>query len=92
MNPRYSITNARRNLDDIVRQLEQTPEIELTHRGEPVAVLVSIREMQRLHHGQSRFWDAYESFRETHDLADMDIDSAIFADLRDKSPGRGSAW
>ena len=45
---RYSIAEARSNLPSIVDQAEAGHEIELTRRGKPVAVLVSLRELQRL--------------------------------------------
>jgi prevent-host-death family protein len=44
MPKRYSIAEARSNLPSIVGQAEAGREIELTRRGKPVAVLVSLQE------------------------------------------------
>ncbi|HKZ84276.1 MAG TPA: type II toxin-antitoxin system prevent-host-death family antitoxin [Anaerolineae bacterium] len=65
MAKRYSIAEARHNLAALVHKLECTTLIELTRRGEPVAVLLSIREYQRLVIEKRGFWQAYESFRST---------------------------
>ncbi|MBX9695439.1 MAG: hypothetical protein K2Z81_23845, partial [Cyanobacteria bacterium] len=54
-----------------------------------VAVLISIQEYERLQSRQSNFWDAYQSFIKDADLTETDIDpDEVFADLREKSPGR----
>ena len=45
MAKRYSIAEARSNLSSIVDQAEAGQEIELTRRGKPVAVVVSLREL-----------------------------------------------
>jgi len=48
MSRRYSIAEARIRLPRIVDQAEAGIEVELTRRGQPVAVLVSCREFERL--------------------------------------------
>ncbi len=48
MSKRYTIAEARHNLAAIVHELERRAHIELTRRGEPVAVLLSMREYRRL--------------------------------------------
>ncbi len=88
MSKRYTIAEARHNLAAIVHELERRAHIELTRRGEPVAVLLSMREYRRLATPGGGFWDAYESFRETVDLRQLNIEPAIFEGLRDRSPGR----
>ncbi len=45
---KYSIAEARHDLAAIVKELEQQPAIQITRRGQPVAVLVSAREFERL--------------------------------------------
>jgi PHD/YefM family antitoxin component YafN of YafNO toxin-antitoxin module len=65
-------------------------------RGKPVAVIVSRGSYDRLRdrsEGQ-RLLASIQRFRETHDLAALDIPS-IFDDLRDKSTdgvGRKVKW
>ena len=88
MSRSYSIAEARDNFAAIVRDVEQDSPIELTRRGEPVAVLLSIEEYRRLLAGRKRFWEAYSEFRDEVDLRRLNIEPEIFEDLRDVSPGR----
>jgi len=83
---RYSIAEARHDLAALVHELEGRDLIELTRRGEPVAVMLSLREYRRLTAGRDRFWEAYSAFRESVDLARLGIEPEIFD--RDPSPGR----
>ncbi|MBE2240578.1 MAG: type II toxin-antitoxin system Phd/YefM family antitoxin [Caldilineaceae bacterium] len=88
----YSIAEARNNLASIVHDLEETPIIQLTRRGEPVALLVAQTEFQRLQAGLGNFWDAYTAFRSRENLEANEIGPETFADLRDRAPGREAAW
>jgi antitoxin Phd len=92
MSKRYSIAEARHNLAAIVHEAERQSPVELTRRGEPVAVLLSLEEYQRLLAKGTRFWDAYTAFRSSTDLAKLHIESSVFEDLRDASPGRDVDW
>ncbi|HRI56515.1 MAG TPA: type II toxin-antitoxin system Phd/YefM family antitoxin [Anaerolineae bacterium] len=83
----YSIAEARNQFAAIVHDLKTTPSIQLTRRGKPVAMLLTIEEYERLAAGRAGFWDNYQAFCNTVDLAKMDIDPAIFGGLRDPSPG-----
>lgn len=88
MTKRYTIAEARHNLAAIVHELERRSPIELTRRGEPVAVMLSFQEYQQLSMGQPGFWDAYEKFRKKVDLSALDITDDVFGDVRDRSSGR----
>ncbi len=92
MSRSYSIAEARDNFAAIVRDVEQDSAIELTRRGEPVAVLLSIEEYRRLLAGRKNFWDAYSEFRDEVDLRRLNIEPGIFEGLRDVSPGRKTSW
>lgn len=88
MSKQYSIAAARNQLPAIVHEVEKGQPVELTRRGRPVAVLLSARDYEQLKPKKRSLWEAIQHFRATHDLSDMtDIDE-IFADVRDKSPGR----
>jgi prevent-host-death family protein len=52
---RYSIAEARHDLAAIVHELEGRDLIELTRRGEPVAVMLSLKEYRRLTVGKEKF-------------------------------------
>ncbi|MCC6189368.1 MAG: type II toxin-antitoxin system Phd/YefM family antitoxin [Anaerolineales bacterium] len=89
---KYSIAEARHNLAALVHELEQQELIELTRRGEPVAMLVSMRAYRRLTEPRGDFWNAYERFRRSHRLSKLNIQPEVFADVRDRSTGREVDW
>jgi len=86
---RHSIAEARNNLPELVRQAEAGKAVELTRRGEPVAVLVGRREYDRLTAPSRTFGEAWEDFSRSVDVKGANIDSdEIFGDVRDHAPGR----
>jgi antitoxin Phd len=93
MSKSYSIAEARDNFAAMVRDIEERVSvIELTRRGKPVAVLLSVGEYRRLLEGKKSFWDAYSEFRDRRDLRRLDIEPEVFEGLRDVSPGRETRW
>lgn len=85
---RYSIAEARDNLASIVHDVEQKGPVELTRRGRPVAVLMSLGEFNRLRSPQGGFTERLAKLR-TESGADLDgIDDADFGELRDLDLGR----
>jgi len=93
MQKTYSIAEAKNHLPELIREAEQSGTVQLTRRGKPVAVLLSTDEYERLQQRKGNFWEAYLAFRKEHDLANLDLDvDAIFADVRDRSPGRDESW
>jgi prevent-host-death family protein len=92
MTKRYSIAEARHNLAAIVHEAERAAPIELTRRGEPVAVLLSIAEYRRLSGTANSFWEAYAAFRDSIDLSQLQIEPDVFDGTRDASPGREVSW
>lgn len=90
---KYSIAEARDNLPGVVHEAEAGARVELTRRGKPVAVLLSLDEYERLARGRRSFWESYAEFRREFDLAELGIDpDEIFGGLRDSSPGRDFSW
>ena len=85
---KYSIAEARSNLPAIVDQAEAGQEIELTRRGKPVAVVVSLRELERLRSKPARFAETYKRFLKAHPLAEVGLDQDFFASARDPDSGR----
>ena len=84
-----SIADARSNLPKLVREAESGEAIELTRRGEAVAVLIGRKEYEHLVTRSRRFPDAWNDFVREFDLAALDIDpDEVFADVRDPQPGR----
>ena len=85
---RYSIAEARSRLPTIVDQAESGLEVELTRRGQPVAVVVSHREFERLRGRRQHFSDAYRRFLTLHALEEIGVDSHFAASTRDRTTGR----
>jgi prevent-host-death family protein len=89
MNEQHSIADARSNLAELVRKAEAGKAVELTRRGEHVAVLIGWREYRRFIARPRDFWEAYLEFRRNADLESLDIDpDEVFANVRDRDPGR----
>lgn len=88
MAQRYSIAEARSNLPTIVDEVEAGQEVQLTRRGRPVAVVVSLREFERLRGKRGSFRAAYESFLQEHDLNENGLEKGFAASVRDRSRGR----
>ena len=92
MIPTYSVAEARDRFAEIIHDLERVPRIEVTRRGRPVAVLVSVEEYERLRNGGTAFWNAYSAFRDAYDLAEQGIEPEVFEGVRESSPGRELNW
>ena len=89
MTEKHSIADARRNLPRLIREAENGKTVEVTRRGEPVAVLVGHRQFQRLSTNRRGFTAAYRDFLEAVDLSELDLDpDELFEGVRDKAPGR----
>lgn len=87
MRRQYSIAEARNGLTGLVHAVEDGPPVELTRRGQPVAILVSIKDFERLARGRPNLWSAIEKFRAETNLEELDVDG-ILEGVRDPSPGR----
>ena len=85
---RYSIADARISLPTIVDQAEAGERVELTRRGKPVAVLVSLRDFERLRADRPRFGEAYKRFLGKYSLQEIGLDEDFAAATRDRAPGR----
>jgi prevent-host-death family protein len=88
MSRRYSIADARTSLPTIIDQAEAGERVELTRRGKPVAVIVSLREFERMRGDRPRFGEAYKRFLDNHSLAEVGLDDDFAATTRDRRPGR----
>jgi len=89
MRKQQSIAAARSNLPQLVREAESGEPIELTRRGESVAVLIGRKQYERLATRSRRFSEAWSDFSSEVELSDLAIDpDQIFSDLRDSRAGR----
>jgi len=85
---RYSIAEARDHFTALIHKVEQDAAVELTRRGKPVAVIMSVQQYQQLQAEKMGFWGAFDSFRVKYDLQQLDIQPEIFTELRVKREGR----
>lgn len=84
----YSVAEVRRNLARLIRSAERGKAIEITRRGEPVAVLLSATEYLALTGERPPFIEALHRLREHLDVEALGIGDAELEVLRDASPGR----
>ncbi|MFQ5953985.1 MAG: type II toxin-antitoxin system Phd/YefM family antitoxin [Kiloniellales bacterium] len=87
MTKQYSIAQARDQLPRIVHAVERDGAVEITRRGRPVAMLVSVQEYARLSDRRVGFWQALEAFRRDAGR-DLALCEDVFVNLRDPTPGR----
>lgn len=89
MTERYSIAEARRNLPRLVHEAERGKIVELTRRGEPMAMLIGRRRFEQLASKHSSFAEAYRNFAESVDLGKLNLDpDQLFSGIRTDTPGR----
>lgn len=84
------LTEARDHFQRLVRDAESGETIQLTRRGQPVAVLLSTDEYARLRQTDQGvgFFEALMDFRQRYQLDQQDPQSGEFDDLRDATTGR----
>jgi prevent-host-death family protein len=90
---RYSIADARHRLPALLREVEQGCTVEVTRRGKPVAIVLSLAQYERLAKPHGGFREAYQRWRSGVDWEDWDdsIVDQLLAE-RDRSSGREFRW
>jgi prevent-host-death family protein len=84
----YSVADARAHLPDILDDVEAGKEVQLTRRGRPVAVVLSLRRYEALRNEQANFGDAYRVFVSRHAPEEIGLEPDFFDSIRDRVPGR----
>jgi len=87
MNQKYSIAEARNQFAALVHDVEHDGAIQITRRGEVVAVLLSQRDFERLSGNQRGFYQAVSEFRAAYNVSELAIEPEIF-DVRSPETGR----
>jgi prevent-host-death family protein len=85
---RYSVAEAKNQLPELLREVEKGKPVEITKRGEPVAVVLSVGDYKQLISKEkaSSFWNKVKALRESPDFEAVTPED--MKDLRDKSKGR----
>jgi prevent-host-death family protein len=84
----YSVAEARQNLPRLIRDAEHGRAVQITRRGEPVAVLLSASGYRALAGEEPSFLATVRAFRERHEVERLGIGESEFQGLRDEAPGR----
>lgn len=83
----YTIAEARNNLSRIVHRSEELGPIGLTRRGQPVAVVLSQAEYERLTAPGPSFMERMRVLREKYkDVIESEDLTQVFEQYRDRSP------
>ena len=73
----------------LVREAENGKEVELTRRGEPVAMLISYRAFKHLTSIRRGFIAAYRDFTTNIDISNLELNpDELFGDVREEIGGR----
>lgn len=85
----YSIAEARERFSEVVDRAASGTPVRISRRGTPVAVVVAATWFDSHERRPTTFWEGYQAFRKELELTGIDIrPDEVFADVRDKSPGR----
>lgn len=85
---KVSVAEARQNFARLIKRAQQGRAVEITRRGEPVAVLLSATEYLMLKGERPSFVAAIGRVRDRLGVDDLGIGDDEFEGLRDESPGR----
>ncbi|MSP72829.1 MAG: type II toxin-antitoxin system Phd/YefM family antitoxin [Myxococcales bacterium] len=91
MSKSISVAQARAELPNLLRDVERGETVEITRRGRPVAIVLSVGDYERLTAGRRAFADAYRAWRASVADEDLVLPQDYFRQLRDRSPGRDTA-
>lgn len=90
MTTTYSIAEARNQFAALIRNAEENNQpVQVTRRGQPVAVILSAEEYERLLANQQKrsFWAACQDWRQKWNVSELDIDpNEVWGNVREKSP------
>ena len=85
---KVSVAEARQNFARLIRTAQRGKAIEITRRGEPVAVLLSASEYLAMTGRRPSFVEAVDRLRDRLGVDGLGIGDEEFEGLRDASPGR----
>jgi len=88
MEEHYTIADAKNKLPSIIHAVETGQAVKLTRHGRPVAVLLSIKDYQRLNRKREGYWSALNSFRKQMEKESVFITGEDFENIRDNFSGR----
>ena len=89
----YSIATAKNRLSRLVHEAEASGPIELTRRGQPVAMVVGLADFRRLSTDRPGLGEAIRDLRSRFDFKTLGIDpEEVFEQVEDRAPGKDFEW
>ena len=82
MEREYSVAEARNQLAALIHDVEAGNPVRITRQGQPVAVLLSEGQYERLTGRRQGFWKAFEAFRASVTPEDLNGTVEAFAGAR----------
>ena len=84
----YSIAETKNNLSQLVHKVEEGEVIQITRRGQSVAVLLSLDDFKKYNQLSISPANTLKGFLQNKDFQDVDIEASIFDELRATQSGR----
>ena len=81
----FTVAEARNQLPNLLHLVETLGSVQISRRGKPVAVVMSVQDYQQLTQRKTSFAEFLTDFRNSHQLDGVE---SVFEGLRDLSPGR----
>jgi prevent-host-death family protein len=88
MEKQYAIADAKNKLPALIHSAETGKAIKLTRHGKTVAVLLSIKEYERLSRKRGGYWPALSALRDRMERERVFSENGDLENLRDLSTGR----
>ncbi|SPD74300.1 conserved hypothetical protein [uncultured Desulfobacterium sp.] len=89
MEEQYTIVDAKNKLTSIIHSVERGQAVKLTRHGRPVAVLLSLKDYQRLNRKREGYCSALNSWRKNMEKEEgVVVIGEEFEGVRDNSSGR----
>ena len=85
---KVSVAEARQNFARLIKRAEQGRAIEITRRGQSVAVILSASDYLALSGERPSFVEAAQSVRDRLNINSLEIGDEEFEGLRGEAPGR----
>jgi len=89
MEKQYAIVDANNKLLSLIHSVETGQAVKLTRHGKVVAVLLSIKDYERLSRKRGGYWRALSSLRSQMERERIFSEIGHFENFRDYSSGRG---
>ena len=88
----FTIAQARTHFPGLINDAEKGKPVEITRRGKPVAILVSVDAYRHLTTPRLGFWDVVSTFRGLIKANKAGLAPKDFEGIRETEPGRKFKW